>query len=47
MLNFSEVYTSALLQILHHVDGTSHVVKIAAEADVDINLVKACLQNLL
>ena len=34
-------------QILHHVDGTSHVVKIAAEADVDINLVKACLQNLL
>ncbi|KAK7503525.1 hypothetical protein BaRGS_00005064 [Batillaria attramentaria] len=34
-------------QIMHHVDGTSHVMKIAAEADVDINLVKACLQNLL
>ncbi|XP_076468696.1 GATOR1 complex protein NPRL2-like [Babylonia areolata] len=34
-------------QILHHVDGTAHVVKIAAKADVDINLVKACLQNLL
>ncbi|XP_025107996.1 GATOR complex protein NPRL2-like isoform X2 [Pomacea canaliculata] len=34
-------------QILRHVDGTSHVTRIAAEADVDINLVKACLQNLL
>lgn len=34
-------------QIMHHVDGSSHVAKIAAEADVDINLVKACLQNLL
>ncbi|XP_067683255.1 GATOR1 complex protein NPRL2-like [Haliotis asinina] len=34
-------------QILHYVDGYSHVAKIAAEADVEINLVKACLQNLI
>ncbi|XP_059169672.1 GATOR complex protein NPRL2-like isoform X2 [Physella acuta] len=34
-------------QILHYVDGMSHVLKIAAEADVELNLVKASLQNLL
>ncbi|XP_055883687.1 GATOR complex protein NPRL2-like isoform X2 [Biomphalaria glabrata] len=34
-------------QILHYVDGVSHVLKIAAEADVELNLVKADLQNLL
>ncbi|XP_071082771.1 GATOR1 complex protein NPRL2-like [Haliotis cracherodii] len=34
-------------QILHYVDGYSHVARIAAEADVEINLVKACLQNLI
>ncbi|KAH9505029.1 Nitrogen permease regulator-like 2 [Bulinus truncatus] len=34
-------------QILHYVDGVSHVLKIAAEADVELNLVKANLQNLL
>ena len=35
------------LQVLHYVDGVSHVKKIAAEADVELNLVKANLQNLL
>lgn len=34
-------------QILPYIDGFNHVAKIAAEADVEINLVKACLQNLL
>ncbi|CAG5132623.1 unnamed protein product [Candidula unifasciata] len=34
-------------QILHYVDGVAHVKKIAAEADVEVNLVKADLQNLL
>ncbi|CAL1534555.1 unnamed protein product, partial [Lymnaea stagnalis] len=34
-------------QILHYVDGMSHVLKIAADADVELNLVKANLQNLL
>ncbi|KAK3773657.1 hypothetical protein RRG08_001387 [Elysia crispata] len=34
-------------QVLHYVDGLSHVKKIAAEADVELNLVKANLQNLL
>ncbi|KAL5013159.1 hypothetical protein ScPMuIL_007429 [Solemya velum] len=34
-------------QILPYVDGFNHVARIAAEADVEINLVKACLQNLL
>ncbi|XP_012935060.1 GATOR complex protein NPRL2 [Aplysia californica] len=34
-------------QMLHYIDGMSHVMKIAAEADVELNLVKANLQNLL
>ena len=34
-------------QMLHYIDGVSHVMKIAAEADVELNLVKANLQNLL
>ncbi|XP_053390285.1 GATOR complex protein NPRL2-like, partial [Mercenaria mercenaria] len=34
-------------QVLHYIDGYNHVAKIAAEADIEINLVKACLQNLL
>ncbi|ESO95737.1 hypothetical protein LOTGIDRAFT_188434 [Lottia gigantea] len=34
-------------QILHYVDGSSHVAKIASEADIEVNRVKACLQNLL
>ncbi|XP_041347751.1 GATOR complex protein NPRL2-like [Gigantopelta aegis] len=34
-------------QVLHYVDGFSHIAKMAAEADVEINLVKACIQNLI
>ncbi|KAK3086175.1 hypothetical protein FSP39_014683 [Pinctada imbricata] len=34
-------------QVLRYIDGTNHVARIAAEADVEINLVKLCLQNLL
>ncbi|KAL3853694.1 hypothetical protein ACJMK2_017216 [Sinanodonta woodiana] len=34
-------------QVLQYIDGFNHVAKIATEADVEINLVKACLQNLL
>jgi hypothetical protein len=34
-------------QILHYVDGSAHVKKIAQEADIELNLVKADLQNLL
>ncbi|XP_052788910.1 GATOR complex protein NPRL2-like [Mya arenaria] len=34
-------------QVLQYIDGYNHVAKIAAEADIEINLVKACLQNLL
>lgn len=34
-------------QILSYIDGYNHVAKIAGEADVEINLVKSCLQNLI
>ncbi|XP_052081815.1 GATOR complex protein NPRL2-like [Mytilus californianus] len=34
-------------QILSYIDGFKHVAKIAGEADVEINLVKSCLQNLV
>ncbi|XP_030828296.1 GATOR complex protein NPRL2 [Strongylocentrotus purpuratus] len=34
-------------QILQYIDGVNHVQRIAVEADVDLNLVKICLQNLL
>lgn len=34
-------------QILPYIDGFSHIAKIAAAADVDNNLVKACVENLL
>lgn len=33
-------------QVLPFIDGINHVAKIAVEADVEANLVKACLQNL-
>lgn len=42
MLNFKIVF-----QVLPYIDGRSHVARIAIEADVDIGLVKACIQNLL
>ncbi|XP_044732907.1 GATOR complex protein NPRL2 isoform X2 [Chrysoperla carnea] len=34
-------------QVYPYIDGFNHVAKIAAEADVENNLVKACVQNLL
>ncbi|KAB7497603.1 Nitrogen permease regulator 2-like protein [Armadillidium nasatum] len=34
-------------KILPYIDGLSHIAKIAAEADVHNNLVKACVQNLV
>lgn len=34
-------------QILPYIDGFNHISKIAALADVDSNLVKSCLQNLV
>ncbi|XP_071450602.1 GATOR1 complex protein NPRL2 isoform X2 [Hetaerina americana] len=34
-------------QVIPFIDGFNHVAKIAAEADVENNLVKACIQNLL
>ncbi|ROT76910.1 hypothetical protein C7M84_004473 [Penaeus vannamei] len=34
-------------QVLPYIDGYAHVAKIAAAADVESNLVKACVENLL
>jgi len=34
-------------QILPYIDGFNHVAKIAAETDVEISLVKACIQNMV
>ncbi|XP_066998360.1 GATOR1 complex protein NPRL2 [Anabrus simplex] len=34
-------------QVLPYIDGFNHVAKIAAEADVENNLVKSCVQNLV
>jgi hypothetical protein len=34
-------------QVLPYINGFNHVAKIAAEADVENNLVKACVQNLV
>lgn len=36
-----------IFQVLPYIDGRSHVARIATEADVDVGLVKACIQNLL
>lgn len=33
-------------QILPYINGTNHIARVSAEADVDINLVKQCIQNL-
>ncbi|RVE55150.1 hypothetical protein evm_000048 [Chilo suppressalis] len=38
---------SNLLQILPYIDGFNHVSKIAALTDVEISLVRACVQNLV
>jgi hypothetical protein len=34
-------------QILPYIDGFRHVQKISAEADVELNLVRIAIQNLL
>ncbi|CAH1773719.1 unnamed protein product, partial [Owenia fusiformis] len=34
-------------QLLPYIDGFLHVSRIAAEADIDINIVKLCVQNML
>lgn len=42
-------FNSCLLlpQILPYIDGFRHVQKISAEADVELNLVRIAVQNLL
>lgn len=34
-------------QILPYIDGFRHILRIATEADVEVSLVKACIQNLI
>lgn len=34
-------------QVLPYIDGFNHVARIAVEADVENNLVKSCVQNLV
>lgn len=34
-------------QVLPYINGFNHVARIAAEADVENNLVKSCVQNLM
>lgn len=34
-------------QILPYIDGFRHISKIATEADVEVSLVKACVQNMI
>uniref|UniRef100_A0A0A9Y5U1 Nitrogen permease regulator 2-like protein n=1 Tax=Lygus hesperus TaxID=30085 RepID=A0A0A9Y5U1_LYGHE len=43
----SEQWDLTTQQVLPHIDGINHVAKIAALADVENNLVKTCLQNLV
>lgn len=42
-----ETQTDLNSQVLPYIDGLNHVAKIASEADVENNLVKSCLQNLV
>ena len=37
----------ATTQLLPYIDGFRHVAKIAADSDVDVNIVKVCVQNLV
>ena len=37
----------ATQQLLPYIDGFKHVARIAAEGDMDINIVKVCIQNLV
>ena len=34
-------------KILPYIDGYRHISRIAAEADVEVSLVKACVQNMI
>ncbi|XP_054289536.1 GATOR complex protein NPRL2 [Macrosteles quadrilineatus] len=43
----SEQWDLTTQQVLPYIDGMNHVAKIASEADVENNLVKSCLQNLV
>uniref|UniRef100_A0A1B6CWT5 Nitrogen permease regulator 2-like protein n=2 Tax=Clastoptera arizonana TaxID=38151 RepID=A0A1B6CWT5_9HEMI len=43
----SEQWDLTTQQVLPYIDGLNHVSKIAAEANVENNLVKSCLQNLV
>lgn len=43
----SEQWDLTTTQILPYINGVNHVTKISASADVDNNLVKSCLQNLV
>ena len=47
VFNFSmEEWDLTIQQILPHIDGITHVAKIANKAEVDASLVKAAIQNL-
>lgn len=44
----SELYECCLLsQVLPYINGFNHITRIAADSDVEIGLVKACIQNLV
>lgn len=45
--NFHEYFDDFFFQILPFVDGYRHIQKISAEADVELNLVRIAVQNLL
>lgn len=36
-----------LLQVIPYINGVNHIARIAADSDVEIGLVKACIQNLV
>lgn len=43
----AEQWDLTTYQVMPYIDGLNHIAKIAAEADVENNLVKACIQNLV
>ncbi|KAK7074098.1 Nitrogen permease regulator-like 2, partial [Halocaridina rubra] len=47
VLNRGDHWDLTTQQVLPYIDGYSHIAKIAASADVESNLVKACVENLL
>ena len=44
---FEEQWDLTTQQVLPFIDGFNHISKIAAKADVENNLVKSCVQNLV